>query len=153
MSWSTVAACLVPKLAGSAVHMRTGQSPAVSGRLAATCLVPDILGSTVHMRTGRSQAMSRHPVVAYPVTDMLGSAFRMQTGRLPAVSRLPAADRPGPGVGGVCSSYVGRFGLAPSRGASRRGCPKSRAPNCSYDGGGGGDFYINCLYDVYYIKK
>ena len=45
------------------------------------------------------------------------------TGCVPA----PGSILPGPGVCGVSNSDVGRFGLAPPRGWSRRGCLGSRA--------------------------
>ena len=51
----------------------------------------------------------------------ISNVNRSVTGCVPA----PGSDQPGPGVGGVGSSYVGHFGLAPPRGPSRRGCPGS----------------------------
>ena len=73
MSWSMAAACLVPKLSSSAVHMKTDRSLAVSQYSAATGLVPD---------------MSRW-------------AFRLRTGQLLALSRPLAVGQPGPATHGV----------------------------------------------------
>ena len=54
----------------------------------------------------------------------LMNANRLVTGCVPA----PGSDRPGPGVGGVGSSYVGCFGLALPRGRVGVAVPDPMCP-------------------------
>ena len=135
MNRSNTSCVHVPKLAGSAVHMRTGRSPVVdqpvvSRSAAAACHVPKLAGSAVHMRTSTQLCSSTRQ---WPAWSRIcrGRQFECKPVGYQLCPSAQERVRPGPGVGvlefrmrpgwslpvsRVGSPYVGRFGLAPPRG-------------------------------------